>query len=349
MDEKGFRGFIKEGKRVPKDLPEETVRDNIRAARAFESFLRRECAGRPVAKARAGDVRRYMASRSAQGKGSFAEYLGVLRYARFVGNEAVELALLTALDGANVVGDLCDAVGRIHGKEVSSKVLKGFVRPPVGTPPKRMPAITCDFMDRLETALGEEDTRKVLLTGVHAAPPEHHAHERKMLLEAGDIDSYMRMRREGFIELLEGHAKDGTLFFDQRIDQDVVDYVRRNPEVAGGVRRGRRIYQTKIQFRATEYLKEKDLRLKRYYGCHCPLARESILTGKEMSRNLCYCSAGYEARPYEVAFGKPVKIEVLKSILWGDTVCRFAIDVPEEHLPKARGKRARPKGRRGKA
>ena len=118
------------------------------------------------------------------------------------------------------------------------------------------------------------------------------------------------------------------------IDQDALDFVKGNPEVAGGVRRGKKIYQTKIPYMIIEYLKEKDPKLKRYYGCHCLLARESILSGEEMSRNLCYCSAGYEKMPYEVAFGKPVKTEVLKSILWGDTVCRFAMEIPEGYLPK---------------
>ena len=53
-----------------------------------------------------------------------------------------------------------------------------------------------------------------------------------------------------------------------------------------------------------------------------------------MSRNLCYCSAGYEKRPFDVAFGKSVKAEVKQSVLWGDPVCRFAIEIPEEHRVK---------------
>ena len=181
---------------------------------------------------------------------------------------------------------------------------------------------------------GQEGTREVLLVGVHAGLPKYYVEERKMLLASKDVDEYLRKRRERMVKLLEGHMKDGTPFYNQMIDQDALDFVRANPEVAGGVRRGKKIYQTKIPYMMIEYLKEKDPKLKRYYGCHCLLARESILSGKEMSRNLCYCSAGYEKMPYEVAFGKPVKTVVLKSILWGDDICRFSMEIPEKYLPK---------------
>jgi len=72
--------------------------------------------------------------------------------------------------------------------------------------------------------------------------------------------------------------------------------------------------------------------MKRYYYCHCPLARESLLTNTLMSRNLCYCSAGYEKQPFEVAFGKLLRAEVKKSVLWGEPVCRFAIEIPRKYV-----------------
>jgi hypothetical protein len=85
---------------------------------------------------------------------------------------------------------------------------------------------------------------------------------------------------------------------------------------------------------AIECLKEKDPKMRRYYYCHCPLARESILSGRQMSRNLCYCSAGYEKRPFDVAFGGSLKAEVKKSVLWGDDSCRFTLEIPDKWLSK---------------
>lgn len=329
MDEVGFRKFIKDAKRVPKGLTEKTIKSHIKIVKEFESFLKTKGSKRQFPDARASDVKSFMALLAKEDRSTFDSLLGLLRYSRFCGNEAAELVLLNAADGANVIKDLCEAVKTKHGKRKYDEVLGGFKPPPIGTPPKKMPKITCDFMDRMESGFGEQETREVLLIGVHAGPSELYKAEREMFLASKDVDEYLRKRRKAFVELLEGHMKSGTLFYNQMIDQDVIDHVKRNPEVAGGVRRGNKIYCTKVTYMAIEYLKEKDKRMKRYYGCHCPLARESILTGKEMSRDLCYCSAGYEKKPFEVAFGKPVKAEVLKSILWGDTECRFAMEIPE--------------------
>lgn len=348
MDEAGFRKFIREGKRVPKGLTEKTVRSHIKIVKEFEAFLKAKGKKKDFANAGAREVKSFIAHLAEEGRSAFDEFLGLLRYSRFCGNADVEFALIMALDGAKVMDDLLEVVRKKHGKRKYEEVFGGFEPPAIGTPAKKMPKATCAFMGRLESGLGVDGAREVLLVGVHAGSPKYYVHERKMLREAEDIDDYLRMRREKMIELLEGHERDKTPFYNQMIDKDALDFVRANPEVAGGVRRGRKIYQTKIPYMMIEYLKEKDERMKRYYGCHCLLARESILTGEKMSRNLCYCSAGYEKMPYEVAFGKPVKTEVLKSILWGDTVCRFAMEIPEEHLPKDR-KRGAARARKKKA
>lgn len=345
MDEVGFRKFLKEGKRVPKGLTAKTIRSNIEVVKEFESYLKAKGSKRGPADARANDVKLFMAHLAEEDRSKFDTLLGLVRYSRFCGNEAAELALINALDGANVIDDLCKVVKTKHGKRRYEEVLGGFVPPPIGTPPKKMPKVTSEFMDRMESCLGERETREVLLTGVHAGPPSYYADEKEMLLASKDVDDYLRKRREKFIGLLDGHMKNRTLFFTQMIDKDVMAHVRKNPEVAGGVRKGNKIYCTKIPYMAIEYLKEKDGKLKRYYGCHCPLARESIMSGKKMSRNLCYCSAGYEKMPFEVAFGEPVRIEILKSILWGDAVCRFSIEIPEKHRPKGKAKKTRKKGR----
>lgn len=339
MDEAGFREFLKAGERVPKNMDAKTIRANIKAVKDFESHLKRK--GKKLEKVKGRDARAFMVEATEKGKGSFDSFLGLLRYARFRGNTDMEMGILNALDGAKVMDDLCEVVRKKHGKKRYDEVLGGFRSPPIGTDPKKMPRATCEFISRLESGFGEDGAREVLLVGVHAGSPKYYTEEREMLLASKDVDDYLRKRREKMVKLLEGHMKNCTPFYNQMIDQDALDFVRSNPEVAGGVRRGKKIYQTKIPYMMIEYLKEGDAKMKRYYGCHCLLARESILSGEEMSRNLCYCSAGYVKMPYEVAFGKPVRTEVLKSILWGDEVCRFAMEIPKEYLPKK--KKARPK------
>ncbi len=331
MKEKGFRAFIKEGKRVPKGLTEATIRSHIRMVKEFESFLRKRGLGKTFKNANAVDVRAFVKKLSKEGRCTFDNFIGLLRYSRFVDNRAAELTLIVLLDGSNVLGDLCKNVEKKYGRHRAAEILGSYTPPPVGTPPKQMPKATSDFLDRLESKVGVEEARLILLKSPHAGPPSYYADDIREFKEAKDIDEYLRMRHEGFLKVLKEHMENGTLFFNQAIDEDVINFVKDNPEIGGGVRRGNTIYCTKVPYMAIEYLCEKDRTLRRYHYCHCPLARESIVQGRKMSRNLCYCSAGFEKAPFEAAFGKPVKIEVLKSVLWGDLVCRFALKIPEGH------------------
>jgi hypothetical protein len=334
VDEKGFREFVKKGERVPKNMPEETVRSNIRMVREFERFLRTERAKKGYDDAKERDVRAFIKHLAKDDRSTVDNLIGLLRYARFRDNRDAELALLVILDGSSILGILCDTVKSEHGEGVFEELLGDFTPPPIGTSFKRLPKATSEFMGRVESGLGERKTRALLLTGPHAGPPEAYAEERRMFEASKDVDDYLRRRREKFVGELRDHMEKGTLFFTQPIDRDALDFVEGNPEIAGGVRKGNWIYCTKVPYMIIDHLKEKDPKLRRYHYCHCPLARESILSGETMSRNLCYCSAGYEKRPFDVAFGKSVKAEVKQSVLWGDPVCRFAIEIPEEHRVK---------------
>lgn len=332
MNEEGFRKYLREGGQVAKGLSEKTIRLNIRMVREFEKFLRRKNPKRQFADAGERDVRGFIRYLAKDDRATLDNLIGLLRYARYSGNKDAALALLIILDGSSIFDLLSDAVKDKHGKRRRDELLGDFKQPPIGTSFKLLPRKTRDFMDRLESGLGEEATREILLTGPHAGPAKYYADEKELFRASKDIDEYLRRRREKFIDELREHMENDTLFFTQPINQDALDLVKRNPEIGGGVRRGKKIYHTKVPYMMIEYLKEKDPTMRRYYYCHCPLARESILSGEKMPRDFCYCSAGYLKKPFEVAFGRPLRAEVKKSVLRGDAICRFAIEIPEEYL-----------------
>jgi hypothetical protein len=334
MDEKGFREYLKDPTQVRKTPDEATADAYIGLVEEFEGFLQNRDGGKDVGSADDGDIRAFVAHLSKDGRNTLQVLIGLYRYLRFVGNAEAEVSLLLILDGAEILNIMCRTVKEMHGEEKAGQLLSGFNPPRVGTPPEMMPEAAEEFIRRLEEGIGGEATREVLLTGPHAAPPEFHVKEREMFLASEDIDEYRRKRHEEFVKELRGHMENDTYFFTQKIDQSVMDFVEGDQEISSGLRIGDKIFVTKIPFMAIEYLREEDEKMKRYYGCHCPLARESILSGKQMSRNLCYCSAGYDKRPFDVAFDRPLKAEVDRSILWGDTVCRFAIEVPKDLLPE---------------
>lgn len=61
--------------------------------------------------------------------------------------------------------------------------------------------------------------------------------------------------------------------------------------------------------------------------CFCPLIRHRLDQG--MPVTFCYCGAGWFRQQWEGAFGKPVRIDILESLLQGDERCTFAIHIPD--------------------
>ena len=328
MDEKGFRAFLTESDRVPKDLSHETVLSNIEAVRNFEEYLTGGRVERSVEEAVEEDVEEYVRFLADKGQVTEERLIALFRYARFAKNRKVEIAILKLLDGVSVLDQLSETVRQLLGDAKHEAVFDGVELPKLGDSSDGWHVITQKFMSQLEANVDRATCEDILLTGPHAGPPEWYEEERQAYLRSKDIDEFLKTRHKMAVDALRKHMDEGTLFFNQEIDQDVVDFVRSNQEIMGGVRDGEVIHETKIPFMAREYLRETDETMKRYYYCHCPWVREAIRTGCRISPTFCYCSAGYHKKPWEVILGKPLKAEVLSSVLKGDDICRFAIHIP---------------------
>jgi len=97
---------------------------------------------------------------------------------------------------------------------------------------------------------------------------------------------------------------------------------------AGSRREGRIIYAAKSPRDPQAYEKAQSEAEKKQAYCFCPIVRNHLDQG--MPTSFCYCGAGWYRRQWEGAIGKPVTIEIVKSILKGDDVCQFAIRLPDE-------------------
>lgn len=60
-----------------------------------------------------------------------------------------------------------------------------------------------------------------------------------------------------------------------------------------------------------------------YQDCGCGMVTE----GGVDNPFLCYCTIGYTKQIFEALFEKPVKVELLKSILKGDRICKQKISL----------------------
>jgi effector-binding domain-containing protein len=96
----------------------------------------------------------------------------------------------------------------------------------------------------------------------------------------------------------------------------------------GSRREGRIIYAAKKPRDPQAYAAAQSEAERKQAYCFCPIIRNHLDQG--MPASFCYCGAGWYRRQWEGAIGKPVTIEVLKSILKGDDACQFAIRLPDD-------------------
>ncbi len=62
--------------------------------------------------------------------------------------------------------------------------------------------------------------------------------------------------------------------------------------------------------------------------CFCSLLRK-LPHDENVSMTYCHCSKGFVSNYWGQIFGKPVKVEILESVISGGKECRFAIHIPE--------------------
>jgi len=88
------------------------------------------------------------------------------------------------------------------------------------------------------------------------------------------------------------------------------------------VREGNTIYSRKNPYDKEGYENaENDDERKKAY-CHCGMIRDRL---EEVPSSYCYCGSGWYRQIWEGITGKPVRIELLKSLTNGDDECSFAI------------------------
>jgi hypothetical protein len=324
VNQEAFRRFLEERK-----TPTEQIASYIAIAEEFEAFARQVGHTGPTA----ADVRAFSAQLIAEKRNTWDNYLAVLRYGRFIKNNAVTVAALELLDGTEAMEVLYEKMGRELGEQKRDEIWQGIPLPPLGTPTTELYRTARAVMERLEATEGPETIRRLLSDCLRRLDPSWYLPEREKYLQCGSLDAYLELKGQEFIAQLEQIQREGGLFFNQEITPEVIEYVRTHPGVAREVRVGNILYHVKIPHMAREYLVATDAQMKRYYYCHCPWAKESLRAGEvPVPASFCHCSAGFTKKPWEAVFGQPLEVDVVESVLQGDLQCKFAI-----HLPAGNG------------
>jgi effector-binding domain-containing protein len=93
-------------------------------------------------------------------------------------------------------------------------------------------------------------------------------------------------------------------------------------------REGKVLYATKNPRDPKGQEEAKDDAERRKAYCFCPVIRNNL--DKKMPFQYCYCGAGWYRQQWEGVFDKPVRIDIVKSVLQGDDRCSFAIHIPDD-------------------
>jgi hypothetical protein len=274
------------------------------------------------------DLDAYIRTLVAEHKNTTAMFIGMMRYFLVVKRQDlyVQLCKYTGADGVieNIVGRLETSVG----KPAVDAVLADHPIPVLGTAPEEYPVFARRFTERIKKVCPRAKLTHVMAGNNHGIPEAAFAEEMKFYDEAPTLVLYLKGLHDRQVATLQKYADEKKIWYEQEIDQKVVDFVQANPEIQSAVLVGDKLYATKIPYDPIRYREETDPRMRRYDACHCPFVRESIKKGDpKIDPDWCLCSAGFEKFGFEILFGKELPVKCLNNALRGDDFCRFEIDL----------------------
>jgi len=234
-------------------------------------------------------------------------------------------------DAPGIMAKLSMITKKTYGDDVWQEIFGNITMPKVGWTLDEMSNFTRDIERKYCSATSIEKYECACETVAHCWIPDWDKDGRAKFLEMRSIDALCVTYNNGLIEILQKSHGDGSLFFTQEVDNEVVEYVRVNPQI---YRIDDKIYVKRMPYLTKRYLNEPDIKMKRYYACHCPWIRNSILQAEgPVSRSFCHCSLGLVKKGFEIAFDRNLIGRVISSVMdEGVLLCIFEIDIPNDIL-----------------
>lgn len=222
--------------------------------------------------------------------------------------------------------EICAALG----DEFWETLTDGLVLPNIENEGKCQCRNMCAFMCRFEEMADKETVRSILCKVRHGLQPSQSSWAREKFLQAGDLDVFLKIHHDAELKNFIRLNKENEDFYGQKITDEVLEFIRKNPAMPAPVRKGNKLICMAFPYDMQEYLKAKDSTMKRYNACHCPFAKESILSEKPVSATLCYCSLGHVMNFAEAFLDRKLEGKVVHSVLSGDLTCEYEITIPDD-------------------
>ena len=324
MDLEGFKAYL-----VEKKL-DETISEAVSIIEEFSKFI-----SRSIDEATYDDFQDFSAYLIKNNKNYWDNYIHILRYGYYKDNKLLIVAAMEVIDGREVMTNFSQRLTDEFGTEIHDAIFED-IKVPLGVHPKKKPKITKEVLNRFLETIDRRKCTEFLANGLRDKYTDSYKSAREKYLEAKDIDEFLEIKRQDFLNTLQKHHDTRTLFFTQEIDATVLEYVKNQEGLTeAGIRDGNKVIITKIPYMTKQYLNETDEQKRRYYYCHCPWVREGFLVeDSPVDPIFCNCSGGYYKNFWEAVLDQPVKVELLESVLKGDSVCKFALHLPQEVIDR---------------
>jgi hypothetical protein len=312
-------------------LSAKDIDSSVKAVKDFEEHLKaKKCT---LESAGLNALREYISLLIKEGQNSENRLIAIARYCYYTKKKDLYIYFASILGATNVLPNIGERLATIADEETRRRVYRGIEFPPLGAPQGDYPKLTKTILDRMEVELPPEKCREVMTWNYHQVPAAAFKEAKKRFEKSASIDEYLKGEHGRLIEELEGCMKKDQLWYEQEITPEVLEFVKNNQEINTGIRSGDRIFKVKIPYAPKQFLREKDQIMRKYYACHCQLVRTALRDGKpKISPTFCYCSAGFEKLHFDVIFNEPVEVELLETLLKGDSRCRFAIKIPKSKM-----------------
>ena len=273
-------------------------------------------------------IRSYIKNLIDKGENDLGTLIALARYFFIIGQNENYVYFTSLVGGRGVIENITERVAKFEGAEVAATLKGKTGKLPLGTDPEDQPEFTAHFMEELKKLVPTERIGCIMAGNNHGIPREAFQKDKERYEQMGSLDEFLADFHKRKVSELQEHCDNGTVWYEQTITQEVVDFVAGNQEILSAVREGDTLYITKIPYDPATYLQLTDPKMIRYYACHCPFVREAILKGEpQIPGEWCNCSAGFEKFPFDVILDKEHKAKVLASALKGDFLCRFAIQL----------------------
>lgn len=254
-------------------IPSDSIEQQMIIVGDFTKFLTDLDIKETTHTSRKEEVAQFARKLIAEGRNTSENFSSLCKYTDWLGHRQLYVALIEAMDCHSAMEVLADKIEQKHGRKIRGQIFLEPL-PPLGADEKERSAHTRTITERMAQQLTPEEMRTAWFQVQHGIPADVWRNsdmaDREKYRQCANVDEFLSLKRRERDALLTRLRDEDKLWYTVEINDEVLDFIKSDPEMEGGKRKGDKIYITKVPYNAVRYIHETDPKMKRYYACHCP-------------------------------------------------------------------------------